>query len=95
MQIKRADCPLLQGVAEGSYVYFVHSYYVEAGRPELVAALGKLLKECDERAFAPVAPPAQPALAGRALVFYVGLYSGLAALIGIGFFSRREIGGVS
>ena len=25
--IKQRDCPLLQGVADGSYVYFVHSYY--------------------------------------------------------------------
>jgi imidazole glycerol-phosphate synthase subunit HisH len=26
--------PLLQGISEGSYFYFVHSYYVEPDRPE-------------------------------------------------------------
>jgi len=26
--------PLLQGIAEGSYFYFVHSYYVEPDKPE-------------------------------------------------------------
>lgn len=26
--------PLLQGIPDGSYFYFVHSYYVEPGRPE-------------------------------------------------------------
>lgn len=30
--------PLWQGIADGSRFYFVHSYYVEAGNPELVAA---------------------------------------------------------
>lgn len=29
---------LFRGVKEGSYVYFVHSYYLQAGREELVAA---------------------------------------------------------
>jgi glutamine amidotransferase len=29
--------PLWDGVADDSYFYFVHSYYVEAGRPDLVA----------------------------------------------------------
>ena len=27
LRIKRPDCPLLRGVADGSFVYFVHSYY--------------------------------------------------------------------
>ena len=29
---------LFQGIAEGAYVYFVHSYYLEAGEPEIVKA---------------------------------------------------------
>ena len=29
---------LFQGIAEGSYVYFVHSYYLEAGESEIVKA---------------------------------------------------------
>jgi glutamine amidotransferase len=27
LRVRRADCPLLAGVADGSFVYFVHSYY--------------------------------------------------------------------
>ncbi|MDD3801634.1 MAG: imidazole glycerol phosphate synthase subunit HisH [Desulfuromonas thiophila] len=30
------DCPLLKGVADGSYVYFVHSYYVAPHDPAAV-----------------------------------------------------------
>ena len=30
--------PLWAGIADGSRFYFVHSYYVEAGNPDLVAA---------------------------------------------------------
>ena len=29
---------LFQGIAEGSYVYFVHSYYLEAEDPSIVTA---------------------------------------------------------
>ncbi|MDE6601271.1 MAG: imidazole glycerol phosphate synthase subunit HisH [Lachnospiraceae bacterium] len=29
---------LFQGIAEGSYVYFVHSYYLQAGDPQMVKA---------------------------------------------------------
>ncbi len=35
---KRGEPPLLAAVEEGARVYFVHSYYVEAGDPEIVAA---------------------------------------------------------
>lgn len=28
LSIQQPDCPLLQGVGQGSYVYFVHSYFV-------------------------------------------------------------------
>ena len=30
-------CPLLKGIADGSYFYFVHSYYVESEDPGIVA----------------------------------------------------------
>ena len=30
--------PLFEGIKEGTYVYFVHSYYLSAGNPEDVAA---------------------------------------------------------
>ena len=32
------DCPLFDGVPNGAYVYFVHSYYLNAKHPENVAA---------------------------------------------------------
>ena len=32
------DCPLFDGVPNGAYVYFVHSYYLNAKYPENVAA---------------------------------------------------------
>ncbi len=35
---RRQDHPLLAGVADGAYAYFVHSYYVEAGDPSDVVA---------------------------------------------------------
>jgi glutamine amidotransferase len=35
----RQDCPQLAGVAEGSYVYFVHSYHVVPEDPEVVATV--------------------------------------------------------
>ncbi len=34
--IKRPDCPLLKGVADGSFVYFVHSYYCRPADPAVV-----------------------------------------------------------
>lgn len=37
LQIVRPDCPLLQGVADGSHVYFVHSYYPRPADERLVA----------------------------------------------------------
>ena len=36
LRIKRPDCPLLQGVADGSFVYFVHSYYCKPADPAVV-----------------------------------------------------------
>lgn len=35
---QRAPSPLWEGIANGSFFYFVHSYYVEAGNPGMVAA---------------------------------------------------------
>jgi glutamine amidotransferase len=37
LQIARPDCPLLRGVADGSYVYFVHSFFPKPKDPALVA----------------------------------------------------------
>lgn len=37
LQIVRPDCPLLRGVADGSHVYFVHSYYPRPADERLVA----------------------------------------------------------
>lgn len=34
---KRKDCPFLEGVSDGDYVYFVHSYYVVPEEPSIVA----------------------------------------------------------
>lgn len=34
----RESCPLYAGVPQNAYVYFVHSYYLQAEDPELVAA---------------------------------------------------------
>ena len=35
----RQDCPQLESIAEGSYVYFVHSYHVVPEEPEVVATV--------------------------------------------------------
>jgi glutamine amidotransferase len=35
--IARPDCPLFRGVADGSYVYFVHSFFPKPKNPALVA----------------------------------------------------------
>lgn len=34
--MKRANCPLLRGVDDGSYVYFVHSYYCAPKNSKLI-----------------------------------------------------------
>jgi len=38
IRFNRADAPLFAGVDDGSYVYFVHSYYCAAADPKVVAA---------------------------------------------------------
>jgi glutamine amidotransferase len=38
IQIKKASNPLLQGIQEGEYFYFVHSYYVVPEQTSLIAA---------------------------------------------------------
>lgn len=37
LQIVQPDCPLYRGIPEGSYVYFVHSYYPQPADPSLAA----------------------------------------------------------
>jgi imidazole glycerol-phosphate synthase subunit HisH len=37
LEIVRPDCPLLAGIANGSYVYFVHSYYPQPEDDRIVA----------------------------------------------------------
>jgi glutamine amidotransferase len=37
LRFRRPDCPVFQGVDDGSYFYFVHSYYCEASDPNTVA----------------------------------------------------------
>ncbi|HBQ63571.1 MAG TPA: imidazole glycerol phosphate synthase subunit HisH [Clostridiales bacterium] len=32
------SCPLFEGIADGTYFYFVHSYYLKAGERDVVAA---------------------------------------------------------
>jgi len=36
LSIEQGDCPLLKGVADGSYVYFVHSYYCKPKNASVV-----------------------------------------------------------
>jgi imidazole glycerol-phosphate synthase subunit HisH len=36
LRIQRRDCPILQGVSDGSYVYFVHSYYCQPKNQSLI-----------------------------------------------------------
>ncbi len=38
LKIRRPDCPLLAGVPDGSYVYFVHSYYCRPAEESVVCA---------------------------------------------------------
>ncbi|MGD0650769.1 MAG: imidazole glycerol phosphate synthase subunit HisH [Verrucomicrobiia bacterium] len=38
LRIRKADCPLLAGIADGSYVYFVHSYYCAPTNKSLMCA---------------------------------------------------------
>lgn len=37
LQIVRPDCPLLRGIADGSYVYFVHSFYPQPADESIIA----------------------------------------------------------
>jgi glutamine amidotransferase len=37
LQMARPDCPLYRGIAEGSYVYFVHSFYPQPTEQGIVA----------------------------------------------------------
>ncbi|GDY21197.1 imidazole glycerol phosphate synthase subunit HisH [Verrucomicrobiota bacterium] len=37
LEIERPDCPLYRGIATGSYVYFVHSYYPQPADDTIIA----------------------------------------------------------
>ena len=37
LEITRTDCPLYRGIADGSYVYFVHSFFPRPEDPSVVA----------------------------------------------------------
>lgn len=37
IEITRSDCPLYRGIANGSYVYFVHSFFPQPTDPSVVA----------------------------------------------------------
>jgi imidazole glycerol-phosphate synthase subunit HisH len=36
LRIQRRDCPILKGISDGSYVYFVHSYYCQPKNEPLI-----------------------------------------------------------
>jgi glutamine amidotransferase len=36
LELSRSDCPLFNGIQEGSYAYFVHSFYPEPEDPDIV-----------------------------------------------------------
>lgn len=38
LEIKRPECPLFKNIEQGSYVYFVHSFYPEPSAPSIIAA---------------------------------------------------------
>ena len=38
LRLRRSDCPLFTGIADGSFVYFVHSYYGAPRQDSVVAA---------------------------------------------------------
>ena len=37
LRVKQPDCPIFRGIDEGSYVYFVHSFYPEPRDPSIIA----------------------------------------------------------
>jgi glutamine amidotransferase len=37
IQLVRPDCPLFRGIADGSYVYFVHSFFPKPADPSIIA----------------------------------------------------------
>lgn len=37
IEVSRPECPLYRGIASGSYVYFVHSFYPQPEDPSIVA----------------------------------------------------------
>ncbi len=39
IRIKNKNCPILKGIPDKTYMYFVHSYYVEPGDKTIIATL--------------------------------------------------------
>ena len=39
IEIRKPECPLLRGIADGSHVYLVHSYYPAPANPTLACAM--------------------------------------------------------
>jgi len=37
LEIVRPECPVLRGIPEGSYVYFVHSFFPQPADPSIAA----------------------------------------------------------
>lgn len=37
LEVRRPDCPVFRGIPNGSYVYFVHSFYPQPADPSIVA----------------------------------------------------------
>ncbi|MGO8675003.1 MAG: imidazole glycerol phosphate synthase subunit HisH [Limisphaerales bacterium] len=37
IELVRPDCPLFRGIADGSYVYFVHSFFPKPADPSIIA----------------------------------------------------------
>ncbi len=38
-QLWKRECPLFEGIRDGAYFYFVHSYYAEPGEEEIIAGV--------------------------------------------------------
>jgi glutamine amidotransferase len=39
LKVLRPDCPFLRNIADGSFVYFVHSYFPKPADPSIAATL--------------------------------------------------------
>ena len=39
LELRQPACPLFKGIPDGSYVYFVHSFYPQPGDPSIIATM--------------------------------------------------------